>query len=101
MVLARMPLDKDLPLLFQDCIDIFPGFRFTELVQKIAKALLDGDADPSFVGQIQLSDRLENIIFIDCFYLHIRHQSSEQSEMIYEHDQYLELPMTSSCISPS
>ena len=95
MVLARMPLNKDLPHLSKDGIDIFPGFRFTELVQKIAKALLDGDADPSFIGQIQLSDRLEHIVLINCFYFHIRHQSSEQSEMIYEHDQYLELPMTS------
>ena len=89
-------LIKNLPRLFQDGIDIFPGFRLTELVQKIAKALLDRDADPSIVWQIQLSDRLEHIVLIDCFYLHIRHQSSEQSEMIYEHDQYLELPMTSS-----
>lgn len=61
------------PRLFQDGIDIFPGFRLAQLIEKIAKALLDGDADPSIIGEIQVPERLEHIIFINGFYFHIRH----------------------------
>ena len=61
------------PRLFQDGIDVFPGFRLAQLIQKIAEALLDGNADASFIGEIQVPERLEHIILINGFYFHIRH----------------------------
>jgi len=64
------------PRLFQDCINIFPGFRLAQLVQKIAEALLDGDVDTRFIGEIQIPERLEHVIFINGFYFHIRHLST-------------------------
>jgi len=56
------------PRLIQDRIDIFSCFRLAQLVQKIAKALMNSDADPRLIGQVQVSERLEHIILINSFY---------------------------------
>lgn len=81
------------PHLFQDNIDVFLGFRFAQLVHKIAEALVDGNADPSSVWEMQIPERLEHIILINGFYFHIWHLQLDERKLIYEHDQYLELPM--------
>ena len=62
------------PRLFQDGIDVFPGFRLSQIVQKIAEALVNGNADKGFIGKVQVPDRLEHIILINGFYFHIRHR---------------------------
>ena len=61
------------PRLFQDGFDVFPGFGLAQLVQKIAEALVNGNADKGFIGKIQVPERLEHIILINGFYLHIQH----------------------------
>lgn len=53
------------PHLFQDSIYIFFSFRFAQLVQKIAEALVDGDAYPSLVWEIQIPERLEHVILVN------------------------------------
>ncbi len=59
------------PHLFQDGIDVFPGFWLTQLVQKIAEALMNSNADKSFIGEVQVPERFEHIILINGFYFHI------------------------------
>ena len=60
------------PHLFQDCIDVFSGDRLAQLIKKIAEALVDGDANPCFVWEVQVPERLEHVILINGFYLHLR-----------------------------
>ena len=45
---------------FQDGINVFQRFRLAQLVQKIAEALMNIDADPRLIGQVQVNERLEH-----------------------------------------
>ena len=38
--------------IFEDGVYVFPGFRLAKLFEKIAEALVNGNADKSFVGEV-------------------------------------------------
>lgn len=59
--------------IFKDDVYVFSGFRLAQLFEKIAEALVNGNADKSFVGEVQIPQRLEYIILIDGLYFHLWH----------------------------
>ena len=59
--------------IFEDGVYVFPGFRLAQLFEKTAVALVNGNADKSFVGEVQIPQRLEDIILIDGLYFHLWH----------------------------